>query len=111
MLPKFKYNPNCFENEVFEKVEKGQEVTCMCCGKHPEYYYKQMYAAEDVDCLCPECIADGSAAEKYNGVFIQDAEAIKEGSEKTAELFKRTPGLITWQGGYSIYASLTGIAT
>ena len=101
MLPKFKYHPNCFENEVFEIVKEGQEVTCMCCGKHPEYYYKQiMYASEDVDCLCPECIADGSAAEKFNGEFIQYADDIEDDAEITAELFKRTPGLQTWQGEY-----------
>jgi len=101
MLPNFKYHPNYLENEAFKKAEEGEEVTCMCCGKHPEYYYAAaMYAQEDVDCLCPNCIADGSAAAKFDGTFVADAEPIENGAEKTEELFKRTPGYMQWQGEY-----------
>lgn len=101
MIPAFKYHPNCIENEVFEKVKDGEEVTCMCCGTHPEYYYDtMMYAIEDVDCLCPQCIADGSAAKKFDGEFIQDAEPLDGGADKKDELFHRTPGLVTWQGEF-----------
>lgn len=101
MIPTFKYHPKCSENEVFEKARDGEQATCMCCGKHSEYYYSQtMYAVEDVDCLCPQCIADGSAARKFDGEFIQDAESLEDAADKTDELFHRTPGLITWQGEY-----------
>ena len=100
MLPNFKYHPNLLQNEVFEKAKPGEEIICMCCGTKTDYYYdKMIYAIQDVDCLCPECIADGSAAKKFNGEFIQYAEHVSD-PEKKEELFCQTPGLITWQGEY-----------
>ena len=98
MLPKFKYHPNCFENGTFTKADPKRPMICECCGKQTEYYYNTMYSAKGVNCLCPECIASGAAAKKFDGDFIQDAEPITNGEEKTEELFKRTPGLISWQG-------------
>lgn len=102
MLPTFKYQPNALENEIFVRADPERPVTCQCCGGHPEYYYEMMmYAEEDVDCLCPECIANGSAARKFSGEFVQDAEKIKDGGgAKKDELFHRTPGIETWQGEY-----------
>jgi uncharacterized protein CbrC (UPF0167 family) len=52
-----------------------------------------------VDCLCLECIANGTAAEKFDGIFIQRAEKNKvDDPAKIDELFKRTPGYVSWQG-------------
>ncbi len=101
MLPKFKYNPNCYENGVFSKVENDQQIECQCCGqKIEEYYLESVYCRDNVEIICPKCVADGTAAEKYNGTFIQDAESIENSIDKTNELFCRTPGMITWQGEY-----------
>lgn len=101
MLPSFKYHPNCMENKVFEKAKDGEDLICMCCGKPSTYYYTtMMYALKEVNCLCPQCIADGSAAKTFDGQFIQDAQLLETEADKTDELFKRTPGLVTWQGEY-----------
>ena len=46
-------------------------------------------------------VSDGKAAEKFEGVFIQDAESgLVSDPQKTEELFKRTPGYASWQGEY-----------
>lgn len=58
-----------------------------------------MYCSEEVDCICMECVANGKAAEKYDGEFIQYAEEISD-EEKRTELFRRTPGYCSWQGEY-----------
>jgi len=100
MLPEFKYSPFCYENGVFIKTPAGTQMTCQCCGKQTEYYHEGMYSAEEVKCLCPDCIASGAAAEKFEGDFIQDAEEIDGDIDKMDELFHRTPGFVTWQGEF-----------
>ena len=92
-LPKFKYFPTVYESDA---VEFGRGV-CDCCGKEVEVYVNNMYTAQDVKCICMDCIASGKAAEKFDGTFIQDADDI-DNEEATKELFCRTPGYISWQG-------------
>ena len=55
------------------------------------------YSAEDIDCICLSCIHDGSAAEKFGAEFVQFAEEVSD-PEKRDELFRRTPGYMSWQG-------------
>ena len=60
------------------------------------------YAVEDIEHLCPECIASGEAARKYNGSF-QDDFSLDDGvddPEKLDELIHRTPGYCGWQQEY-----------
>lgn len=92
---KFKYHPNLYQNNILEK-DIG---LCECCQKEVSPYYHGIYAVTNVDCLCLNCIADGSAPKKFNGSFIQDAEIDKVSDPKLhKELFERTPGYISWQG-------------
>lgn len=98
-LPKFRYHPDPIGTGAFEE---GEEKTCPCCGKKSTVYYSMTpYCVEDVENICPACIANGEAARKYDATFIQGAEW--EGGpdkEKEEELFCRTPGYISWQGEY-----------
>ena len=97
-LPFFKYHPNPLETHSFESSDTG--VECACCGKTTKIYYEgPFYSIDDIDYLCPECIATGAAAKKFNGSF-QDDCSIEEGvneSEKIDELIHRTPGYSGWQ--------------
>ena len=66
-LPKFKYHPDPIKTgSVVESDE-----TCDCCQKQTGYIYSgSLYSRNRPDYLCPWCIADGSAAKKYDGEFI-----------------------------------------
>lgn len=57
-----------------------------------------MYCIENVNCICLECIANSKAAEKFDGEFIQHSDAEVSDKSKIEELFKRTPGYVSWQG-------------
>jgi hypothetical protein len=71
MIPTFRYHPDPFGSKVFYK---GEPHRCDCCGKETEVWYESpFYSLQDVECLCPQCIADGSAAAKFNGEFQDSA--------------------------------------
>jgi len=97
-LPKFKYQPCCAENEIFTRAKPGRPAVCQCCGRETLWYYESMYCEKEIGCLCPDCISSGAAAEKFDGDFVQDAEPLENGAEKTEELFKRTPGYTSLAG-------------
>lgn len=95
-LPKFKYQPNLYI-DPFTLVE-FDEGTCECCGKQVDAFIDQIYAVEEAKCICLQCVADGTAAKKFDGDFIQDVEQFVDDAQKNEELFKRTPGYESWQG-------------
>ena len=97
-IPTFKYHPNPLNTGAFEISEEG--VVCDCCGKVTHIYYEgPFYAVDDIDYLCPACIASGKASEKFDGSF-QDDYSVDDGvkdAEKLDELIHRTPGYCGWQ--------------
>ena len=97
----FKYHPNIWELNIFYEAKEGEYPICECCGKETKYAYEGMYSVEEVDCLCPTCIASGDASRKFDGEFIQSAEDFKvNDNSKRDELYCRTPGYMSWQGEY-----------
>ena len=100
-LPHFRYHPDPFKTGVFKD---DASVICECCEQATDLYYcGSVYCVADVNYLCPHCIASGAAAAKFDAGFIQDADPLPPGAadaqDKTEELFKRTPGYFSWQGG------------
>lgn len=97
-LPFFKYHPDPLATGAFTQADPPK--TCQCCGKSaPVYYEGPFYSVEDVFCLCPDCIASGRAARKFQGEF-QDSCSVDEGVQdpaKLEELICRTPGYRGWQ--------------
>ena len=99
-LPIFKYHPDPFATEIFRTLE--EPVSCPCCGQDTSVVYEgPFYCVEEVHGLCPDCIASGAAAEKYDGEF-QDSESVDEvdDPDKLDELIHRTPGYCGWQQEY-----------
>jgi uncharacterized protein len=74
--------------------------TCACCGKTRGHLYAgPVHAVEDPDGrLCPWCIADGSAAARYEAHF--SGGVIGHGDVPRHVLLaiaERTPGFTGWQ--------------
>lgn len=94
-LPEFKYHPDPIKTGSIIK----KNITCPVCNQKREYaYVSHFYSVDEVEDICPWCIKDGSAAEKYNGQFQDDAsvESVSD-KEKLKELVFRTPGYSGWQ--------------
>ncbi|MBS4883484.1 MAG: CbrC family protein [Amedibacillus dolichus] len=100
-IPTFKYHPSPLATKAFEESKEG--LVCDCCGELTHIYYQTpFYSIDDVECLCPTCIANGNAATKFSGSF-QDDLSIEEGVDdldKIDELIHRTPGYCGWQQEY-----------
>ncbi|HBJ2613911.1 TPA: CbrC family protein [Clostridium botulinum] len=97
-IPKFKYCPDTINTNIL--TIGGTEI-CDCCGETVDVYYEgSFYSVEDVECLCPECIDNGTAAKKFDGQFQQDIfndeKVVNE--EYRDEILHRTPSYISWQG-------------
>src|SRR5690242_14338438 len=100
-LPKFKYHPEPMRTGSVEK----SAAKCVCCGQARGFIYTgPVYSVEEYDqCICPWCIADGSAHEKLEASFTDDAgiggggmwDEVSEAV--TEEVAFRTPGFSGWQ--------------
>jgi uncharacterized protein len=95
-LPVFKYHPDPILTGMIIKTG----AACECCGHANGYMCKRpIYAADEIETICPWCVADGSAAEKFDGVFVDDHPLLmaKLPAEIIDEVSKRTPGYESWQ--------------
>lgn len=96
-LPKFKYHPDPIASGSVVKSDK----VCACCNEAKGYIYEgNVYDEEDErdDAICPWCIADDSAHEKFDASF-NDAEGLYDQvpPEVADEVEFRTPGYSGWQ--------------
>ena len=96
-LPSFKYHIDPEGNGVFEE----SDTVCECCNKQRGYIYTgSVYAIEELDeCICPWCIANGSAATKFDAEFSDSHPLLSAGISKeiTNEVTQRNPGYFSWQ--------------
>ena len=99
-LPVFRYYADPFESGVM----RTSGETCQCCGQATGYIYGgSFYAIGDESHFCPWCIADGSAAAKFDGEF-NDAAGVGVGMGEVElpmriieEVSQRTPSFFSWQ--------------
>ena len=100
-LPTFKYHPNPLATGSVVK----SDAECVCCEKTRNFIYTgPVYAVEEYDqCICPWCIADGSAHEKLEASFTDDTGIGGGGmwdevpETVIEEVAFRTPGFSGWQ--------------
>ncbi|WP_198681362.1 CbrC family protein [Lentzea terrae] len=91
--PSFRYHPEPLETG---SVDWSDQV-CACCGEARGLIYKGPVHATEKVSLCPWCIEDGSAAEKFDATFT-DADAPAGVPEAVVdEICRRTPGFSGWQ--------------
>lgn len=95
-LPEFKYHPDPISTGSVE----ASDETCECCQSARGYICTSIiYARDDIDNICPWCVADGSAAKKFNGTFVDDYPLENAGISASiiSEVCERTPSFNSWQ--------------
>lgn len=100
-LPVFKYYPDPVGNKSIVK----KLAICPCCEKARNYMYAgNVYCVEDIEEVCPWCIADGTAAKKWDAGFIDMAYSDNVDPKIVDEINTRTPGFETWQGSKWLFS-------
>lgn len=96
-LPDFRYHPD----PVGTGSVVAAEVACAGCEQRRPYTYTgPVYAEEELAAaLCPWCIADGTAASRFDAQFTDVSWAVPDDVPETAtdEVLHRTPGFSGWQ--------------
>jgi len=95
-LPAFRYHPDPLATGEI----KPSAETCLSCGEARGYLYAgPVFAVEElVDELCPWCIADGSAADRFDATFTDAYDVPDDVPESVVqEVLTRTPGFNGWQ--------------
>ena len=100
-LPTFRYDPD----PIGTGSVKVSDTICEVCGQARGYVYtSHAYSRKEyTDCICPWCIADGSAHEKLGVEFFDGAGiggyGLWDAVPQTVidEIVFRTPGFSGWQ--------------
>lgn len=99
-LPEFRYHPDPVATGAFERLGRD----CSVCGQNRGWSYVfGTYGSVDLrDDVCPWCIADGSAAAKFEVVFTEVKPTEEPATDPLPdavvdEIEHRTPGFSAWQ--------------
>jgi len=108
-LPEFPYHPDALKNGVIG----SSEASCRCCGQARGFIYTgPVYAVDELEeSLCPWCIADGSAAARFDAMFTDDVAVPEDVPADVVILVTtRTPGFRGWQQEHWLYHCRDGAA-
>jgi uncharacterized protein len=97
-FPRFPYHPD----PVATGAVRASDANCLCCSRPRGFVYdgSPYSRRDDLDnAICPWCIADGSAARKFDATFVQHSEDDLKPMIRR-QLFERTPGYESWQGEF-----------
>jgi len=97
-LPAFRYHPT----PLATGSVVASDAICLCCEQARGFIYTaSVYTRHDLpeNCLCPWCIADGSAAKRFEASFTDDYPLLDAGVPDAVvrEVCERTPGFASWQ--------------
>lgn len=103
-LPYFRFHPNAYDLGAFTRAD-GR---CDACGMDRAVRYTgSFYAVDEVDYICAWCVADGTAAARFEGEFSDYAciEGIPHEPglpatvdvDEAMEVSTRTPSYPSWQ--------------
>ncbi len=102
-LPTFHYHPDPVATGSIERSDDE----CLACGRSRGFrYVGPVYAGEQLDVrICPWCIADGSAAAKFDADFTDVGWGVPADvpASVTDEIEHRTPGFHSWQQDHWLY--------
>jgi uncharacterized protein CbrC (UPF0167 family) len=102
-IPEFPYHPDP-RATGFVRLS---DARCLACGERRGFVYTgPVYASEELDgSLCPWCIADGSAADKYDAEFTDVGWGVPAGvpADVVEQVATRTPGFSAWQQEHWLY--------
>jgi len=109
-LPDFPYHPD----PVATRSVEGSETRCLACGKARGFIYTgPIYAVDElVDAICPWCIADGTAAAKFDAAFTDVGSSVPDDvpAEVVEMIAMRPPGFGGWQQEHWLYHHNDGAA-
>jgi uncharacterized protein len=96
-LPSFRYHMDPIRTGSIE----ASNVACLSCKQARGYLYVgPAYSTHEIgELICPWCIADGSAAAKFDATFVDSWPLAKASVPRSIieEVTKRTPGYNSWQ--------------
>jgi uncharacterized protein CbrC (UPF0167 family) len=111
-LPEFPYHPDPWRTGVIEPSKRH----CISCGEAPGLLYTgpvfSVHREILVDAVCPWCIADGTAAERFEATFTGVGDELPGDvpGEVVAAVTQRTPGFSGWQQEHWLYHCGDGAA-
>lgn len=108
-LPEFPYHPDPLSTGFVER----SDATCLSCDRRRGFIYTgPVYAVDElVESLCPWCVADGSAAARFEALFTDDVPVPDEVSEEVVDaITTRTVGFSGWQQEHWLYHCRDGAA-
>ncbi|MGH9721824.1 MAG: CbrC family protein [Bryobacteraceae bacterium] len=97
-LPTFRYHP---DPVATGSVRPNESTPCLACNRIRDYIYVGPAYSEMFHylsgCLCPWCIADGSAAKQFRATFADTGLMDGVSGQVRDTAGARTPGFEAWQ--------------
>lgn len=93
-LPVFAYHPDPMATGSI----KPSDQACESCSQQRGYVYTgPVFAVEEIEVLCPWCIADGSAADRFDATYCDVIPPPGITDAVVDAIAMRTPGFSGWQ--------------